>query len=141
MAEIKTVKKAPKATKTPTKKVAKKATPKASKAPKTGLYAVFATGGKQYRVQEGDSVKIEKILGNHTEGDKITFSEVLLTDDGKGAITLGTPFIKGASVTATLEKIDRDKKIEVIQYKQKSRYFKRYGHRQPFFKVKIESIK
>ena len=126
------------------KKVAKKTPAKASKT----LYAVFATGGKQYRVVVGDKVKIEKLgpstgsgQANYKEGDKITFDKVLLVDDGASEATIGTPFIKGAEVQATLDKIARYKTIDVIKYKQKSRYFKKYGHRQPYFEIKIDSIK
>lgn len=104
------------------------------------IYAVFATGGKQYRVATGDKVKIEKIIGEHKEGDKLTFNKVLLVDDGATEATIGTPFIKGAEVKATLNKIARYKTIDVIKYKQKSRYFKKYGHRQPYFEIKIDSI-
>ncbi|MBI2086591.1 MAG: 50S ribosomal protein L21 [Candidatus Zambryskibacteria bacterium] len=105
------------------------------------LYAVFATGGKQYRVRVGDKVKIEKITGEHKEGDKLVFDKVLLVDDGASEATIGTPFITGAVVNATLNKIARYKTIDVIKYKQKSRYFKKYGHRQPYFEVQIDSIK
>jgi len=104
------------------------------------LYAVFATGGKQYRITVGDVVKIEKLGDNYKEGDKLTFDKVLLVDDGASEATIGTPFIKGAEVKATLEKISRYKTIDVIKYKQKSRYFKKYGHRQPYFEIKIDSI-
>lgn len=104
------------------------------------LYAVFATGGKQYRVSSGDSVKIEKINDTHKEGDKLIFDKVLLVDDGASEVTIGTPFIEGAEVKATLNKIARYKTIDVIKYKQKSRYFKKYGHRQPYFEIKIDSI-
>ena len=104
-------------------------------------YAVFATGGKQYRVKIGDKVKIEKIPGTHKEGDTLTFDNVLLLDNGASDATLGNPFIKGSAVTATLNKIGRYKTIDVIKYKQKSRYFKKYGHRQPYFEVHIDSIK
>ena len=118
------------------------------KTEKKALYAVFFTGGKQYRVAVGDKVKIEK-LGpstgsgqvNYKEGDKIIFDKVLLVDDGVSEATIGTPFIKGAEVNATLDKIARYKTIDVIKYKQKSRYFKKYGHRQPYFEIKIDSIK
>src|SRR3989344_808172 len=104
-------------------------------------YAVFTTGGKQYRVVVGDKVKIEKLSDAHKEGDKIVFDKVLLVDDGKSEATIGTPYIKGTVVNATLEKIARYKTIDVIKYKQKSRYFKKYGHRQPYFEIKIDSIK
>lgn len=112
-----------------------------SKTTKNGLYAVFTTGGRQYRVQVGDKVKIEKILGEHKEGDKVAFDKVLLTDNGEGKVNLGKPFIDGGEVKATLKKISRYKTIDVIKYKQKSRYFKKYGHRQPYFEIQIDSIK
>ncbi|MDB5254345.1 MAG: rplU [Parcubacteria group bacterium] len=135
------------AEKTATKKPVKKATkaaPKAStKAPKAAKteFAVIATGGKQYRVSPGDMLKIEKIIGEYKEGDTIVFDKVLLVDDGAENATIGTPFISGASVSSTLKKISRYKTIDVIKYKQKSRYFKKNGHRQPYFEVQIDSIK
>ncbi|KKR32357.1 MAG: 50S ribosomal protein L21 [Parcubacteria group bacterium GW2011_GWF2_39_8b] len=103
-------------------------------------FAVIQTGGKQYKVSKGDTIKIEKIKGNFKVGDNITFDKVLLVDDGKDA-TIGTPYIASAKVTATLKEIGRNKTVDVIKYKQKSRYFKKYGHRQPWFKVEISSIK
>ena len=127
-------------------KVEKKA-PKASKSPspkssdKNKLFVVIATGGKQYRVRVGDTLKIEKLSGNFKEGDTITFDNVLMTDNGTAEVTLGNPFIKGTTVSATLKKIARYKTIDVIKYKQKSRYFKKYGHRQPYFEVEITGIK
>lgn len=135
MAEAKTLKK-----KAPAKKPAAKKAPVAPK--KEGAeYAVIATGGKQYRVSPGDSIKIEKMVGKFKEGDKITFDKVLLVDDGADSATIGAPYITGAEVTATLKKIGRHKTIDVIKYKQKSRYFKKNGHRQPFFEVLIDAIK
>jgi large subunit ribosomal protein L21 len=116
---------------------AKKITTKA-KTP-SGAFAVIATGGKQYKVAEGDSVRIEKLLGDHKEGKIITFGQVLLVDNGTPKV--GTPLVAGAKVEAKLEKIGRAQKVVVIKYKQKSRYFKKNGHRQPFFQVKITSIK
>lgn len=103
-------------------------------------FAVINTGGKQYKVSKGDSLKIEKIKGDFKVGDKIVFDKIMLVDNGKDT-TIGTPFIKEAKVESTLEEIGRAPKVEVIKYKQKSRYFKRNGHRQPFFKVKISAIK
>ncbi len=103
-------------------------------------FAVINTGGKQYKVSQGDTIKIEKIIGDFKVGDKIVFDKVMLVDNGKDA-TIGTPFISGAKVEATLEVIGRDKTIDVIKYKQKSRYYKKNGHRQPHFKVKITAIK
>ena len=127
-------KKAP-AKKVAKKKVAKKTTPK-----KDDSFAVLETGGKQYTVSVGESVKIEKIKGDHKEGDKIQFDNILLVDDGKDT-SIGDPYVKGAKVSATIEKIGRARKVDVVKYKSKSRYFKRKGHRQPFFEVKVTEIK
>ncbi|MBI1974376.1 MAG: 50S ribosomal protein L21 [Candidatus Zambryskibacteria bacterium] len=112
-----------------------------TKRAKNDLYAVFTTGGKQYRVKAGDKVKIEKIIGEFKEGDKVTFDQVLMTDDGANDVNLGNPFISGGEVEATLNKIGRYKTVDVIKYKQKSRYFKKYGHRQPYFEIIVDSIK
>ena len=106
-------------------------------------FAVIKTGGKQYKVSEGTLVSIEKIKkdkGEYAKGDKISFDKVLLVDDGKDT-TIGTPYIAGAKVDAEIVEIGRARKILVVKYKQKSRYLRRNGHRQPFFKVKITSIK
>lgn len=103
-------------------------------------FAVIKTGGKQYRVSAGDVLNIEKLQGDFKDGDKITFDEVLLVDNGKDT-TIGTPVIKGAKVEATLKESGRAKKITVIKFKSKSRYFNKRGHRQPFFKVQIDAIK
>lgn len=103
-------------------------------------FAVIKTGGKQYKVSVGDSVNIEKMRGDFKEGDKIIFDKVLLVDNGKDTTTIGTPYIDGAKVEAILEKIGKAKKVTVIKYKQKSRYFKKNGHRQPYFKVRIATI-
>ena len=103
-------------------------------------FAVIETGGKQYRVSEGDIVTIEKIKGDAEAGSAIAFDKVLLVDDGKNT-KVGTPYIEKTSVNGTLETSGRGKKITVIRYKAKSRYFKKKGHRQPFFKVKIGEIK
>lgn len=104
------------------------------------MFAIIKTGGKQYVVSEGDVITIEKLGGTYKEGDTITFKEVLLVDDGS-ATTIGTPFIKGAEVIGTLTAQGKGKKVEVVKYKAKSNYHKRRGHRQPYFKVKIDSLK
>ena len=103
-------------------------------------FAVIKTGGKQYKVSKGDLVTIEKIKGDYKVGDKVVFDQVLLVDDGKDT-TIGTPVISGAKVESEIVEIGRTRKVLVVKYKQKSRYLKRNGHRQPFFKVKILSIK
>lgn len=113
---------------------------KKAKAPKSDSFAVIATGGKQYKVSVGDKVKIEKIIGTYTEGDAITFDKVLLIDNGT-TTNVGEPYVAGAKVEAKLTKISRYPTVLVIKYKQKSRYFKKNGHRQPYFEVTIESIK
>lgn len=120
----------------PASEVAKKPTSKNSQA----VFAVFTTGGKQYRVSKGDRLKIEKLPGEHKEGEKLIFDKVLMLDDGKSWTDVGTPYIDNAEVNATLKKIGRFKTVDVIKYKQKSRYFKKYGHRQPYFEIKVDSI-
>lgn len=106
-------------------------------------YAVIKTGGKQYVVKSGDLLKIEKFMApsgkDVKKGDPVTFTEVLLKDDGATAI-LGSPMVKGAKVTGTVSVVGREKKIDVVKYKAKSRYLKRRGHRQPFVQVKIDAI-
>ncbi len=101
--------------------------------------AVIKTGGKQYVVTKGDTIFIEKLPADVKAGDKVSFDEVLLVDDGKDT-TIGTPTIKGASVSATVIEAGKAKKVEVVKYKAKSRYYKRRGHRQPFVSVKIDAI-
>ena len=103
-------------------------------------FAVIQTGGKQYKVSKDSLLSIEKIKGEYKKGDKVSFDKVLLVDDGKDT-TIGTPYITGAKVNAEIVEIGRARKILVMKYKQKSRYLRRNGHRQPFFKVKILNIK
>ena len=102
-------------------------------------FAVIQTGGKQFTVSKGDTITIEKLAGKHKEGDAILFDKVLLVDDGTDT-TIGTPFIADAGVKGTITEIGRAAKVVVVHYKQKSRYFKKNGHRQPFFKVKIDAL-
>ncbi len=103
-------------------------------------FAVIQTGGKQYKAEKGKVLSIEKIKGEYKKGDKVSFDKVLLVDDGKNT-TIGTPYITGAKVDAEITEIGRGRKVMVVKYKQKSRYLRRNGHRQPFFRVKITSIK
>ena len=126
--------------KAPVKKApaAKKAPVKAKKAV-AGEFAVIKTGGKQYRVSVGDTITIEKFKEERAKGDTVSFSEVLLTDNGT-TTNIGTPFISGAIVSGEVVLIGRAPKVTVIKYKQKSRYMKKNGHRQPFIKVKITAI-
>lgn len=135
--------KAPKTVSTEASTATPKAAPKAAKKAPAGsktAFAIISTGGKQYRVSEGQKLKIEKIVGDHKEGDTLVFKDVLLKGDGSD-LSIGTPLVAGSSVHSTIVKIGRYKTVDVIKYKQKSRYFKKYGHRQPYFEVKIDSIK
>jgi large subunit ribosomal protein L21 len=102
-------------------------------------FAIIATGGKQYLVEEGSTVKIEKIKGDHKVGDAVTFGDVLVVDNGSDT-TIGDPFIKGAKVVGEIKKIARAPKVVVIKYKAKSNYFKKRGHKQPYFEVKITKL-
>ena len=100
------------------------------------MYAVIETGGKQYQVKEGDVLFIEKL---DAEGE-ITFDKVIMVgkDDG---VTVGAPYVNGASVKATLLKNGKAKKITVFKYKAKKNEKKKQGHRQPYTKVQIEAVK
>jgi large subunit ribosomal protein L21 len=101
--------------------------------------AIIETGGKQHLVAEGTVHHIEKLKGTHKAGDKLTFDKVLLIDDG-ASTKIGAPYIDGAAVSAELVEEGRAKKINVIHYRQKSRYFKKNGHRQHYLKVKITAL-
>lgn len=101
--------------------------------------AIIETGGKQYVVTKDSVVTVEKLAGVAQKGDKVTFDKVLLTDDGK-ATSVGAPYIDGAEVSAELIENGRADKVTVIRYRQKSRYFKKRGHRQPYTKVRITEL-
>lgn len=101
--------------------------------------AIIETGGKQYVVTNDSVLTIEKLPGEHKEGAKISFGKVLLVDDGAKA-QVGKPYVAGATVEAELVEEGRAKKVTVIRYRQKSRYFKKKGHRQPFAKVRITAL-
>ena len=99
--------------------------------------SIIETGGKQYVVADGSVLDVEKMP--EQKGSKIVFDKVLLTDDGK-MVSVGAPHISGAKVGADLIAEGRAKKVTVIRYRQKSRYFKKKGHRQAFAKVKITAL-
>lgn len=118
-----------------------KTTTKTKKAaPENKEFAVIFTGGKQYKVSVGDVLKVEKTDGEYKLGDKVVFDKVLLVDNGTDT-TIGTPYIAGAVVESLFQKLGKGKTVNVVKYKQKSRYLKKNGHRQPFMEVKISSIK
>lgn len=103
-------------------------------------FAVIQTGGKQYKVAPGEMLTIEMLSGDFKKGDKIVFDQVLLVNDGSKTL-VGAPLVPGATVEASFEEHGRGKKVVVIHYLQKSRRFKKNGHRQPYTKVKIAAIK
>jgi len=101
------------------------------------MYAIIKTGGKQYKVAEGEAVYVEKLEA--AVGDVVSFDQVLtvVTD---AEVKVGKPLVEGAKVTAKVEAQGKEKKILVFKYKAKSNYRRRQGHRQPFTKVVIEKI-
>lgn len=101
------------------------------------MYAIFKTGGKQYRVSKGDIIFIEKI--NSNADDIVTFNDILLINDDN-SLTVGTPFINNASISAKVIKNGKAKKIRVFTYKPKKNSKRLLGHRQPYTKIQIESI-
>ena len=101
------------------------------------MYAIIETGGKQFKVSEGDVVFIEKLDVN--ENDAIKFDRVLVCGD-EGEVKIGTPYVDGASVEAKVVKNGKGRKIMIFKYNAKKNYRKRQGHRQPYTKVQIEKI-
>ena len=102
------------------------------------MHAIIVTGGKQYKVAEGDVLFIEKLEAE--AGETITFDQVLAIVDGETA-TFGAPVVEGATVTATVVKNGKGKKVRIFKYNPKKGYRKRQGHRQPYTKVQIGAIK
>lgn len=101
------------------------------------MYAIIKTGGKQYKVSEGDLVRVEKLP--YQVGETVDFEEVLLVA-GDDDVKVGAPTVENAKVTAIVEDQAKDKKIVVFKYKPKKMYRKKQGHRQPYTLVKIDSI-
>ena len=100
------------------------------------MNAIIETGGKQYKVAEGDVLFIEKLDVN--AGDQVNFKVLAILDGDKS--TFGTPVVEGATVEATVEKNGKGKKIRIFKYTPKKGYRKRQGHRQPYTKVEITKI-
>lgn len=101
------------------------------------MYAVIKTGGKQYRVEEGDVLRIEKLeIG---AGESVEFDQVLLVADGD-KVTVGQPLVDGAKVTAEVVEQGRHKKIRIVKFRRRKHYRKQQGHRQWFTEVKITGI-
>lgn len=102
------------------------------------MYAVIETGGKQYQVNLGDEIYIEKL--DVTADETVTFDKVLVLGEGEGKISVGNPYVKGATVTGKVIKNGKAKKITVFTYKPKKGEKRKMGHRQPYTKVKIDAI-
>jgi large subunit ribosomal protein L21 len=102
------------------------------------LYAIIESGGKQFKVSEGDVIRVEKLEG--ADGDSYTFENVLVIADGDN-VNFGKPYIKGASVSATVTSQGKAKKVVVYKFKSKKGFHKKNGHRQPFTSLRINSIK
>ena len=100
------------------------------------MYAVIKTGGKQYRVSEGSTLRVEKLPGN--VGDQIELSEVLMIGGDKVAI--GKPVVKGAKVTAEVVAQARDKKVVIFKIRRRKRYRRHGGHRQPYTELRVTSV-
>ncbi|MEO7328234.1 MAG: 50S ribosomal protein L21 [Minicystis sp.] len=100
------------------------------------MYAVIKTGGKQYRVAEGQLLRVEKLPG--AKGDKVNFGEVLLVSGDTPMV--GQPLVKGASVAAEITGQDRGKKIVVFKFRRRKNYRRKSGHRQPYTELKITGI-
>lgn len=101
------------------------------------MYAVIKTGGKQYRVTEGETLRIERLTAD--EGDSVEFDEVLMVGEGD-TVKIGTPRVEGGKVTATIKAHGRGKKVEIIKFRRRKHHMKRMGHRQDFTEVKITGI-
>ncbi len=101
------------------------------------MYAVFKTGGKQYRAEKGDKLKIEKL--DAAEGDSVEFDEVLLVGEGSG-VKVGTPLVAGGKVKGKVLVQAKDKKVDVIKFRRRQNYRRTHGHRQQFSLVEITGI-
>lgn len=101
------------------------------------MYAVIKTGGKQYRVNEGDTIKVEKL--ELATGETVEFPEVLMIADGD-KVQVGTPFVKKAKVVASVEAHGRHAKVRIIKFRRRKHHLKRQGHRQWFTALKITNI-
>ena len=101
------------------------------------MYAVVATGGKQYRIETGDILRVEKLDGDI--GTEVAFDKVLLLGDGE-AVRIGQPLVEGVTVKGHIIEQNKQKKILVFKFKRRKRYRRKQGHRQPYTAVKIDSI-
>lgn len=100
------------------------------------MYAIIETGGKQLKVEVGDTIFVEKL--DVAEGEEVVFDKVLFVGDDTNKI--GAPYVEGATVTAKVEKHGKEKKVIIYKYNPKKHYHKKQGHRQPYTKLVVESI-
>ncbi len=101
------------------------------------MYAILVTGGKQYKVSQGDTIYVEKL--GVEDGAEVVFDQILAVGEGE-SLTVGAPYVDGAKVTATADKTGKQKKIRIFKMKPKKGYRRRQGHRQPYTKVTITAI-
>lgn len=102
------------------------------------MYAVIVTGGKQYKVREGEKLRVEKLPAT-AAGETVEFDRVLMVSDRDG-VKVGTPYLEGGRVSATVNAHGRGEKIDVIKFKRRKNYLRRMGHRQSFSEVTITGI-
>ena len=101
------------------------------------MYAVIVTGGKQYRVEEGETLRIEKLVAE--DGANLEFDRVLMIADGDD-VKVGTPALEGAKVSATVTAQGRGDKVRIIKFKRRKNYLRHQGHRQSYTEIKVTSI-
>jgi large subunit ribosomal protein L21 len=101
------------------------------------MYAVIKTGGKQYRVSKGAVLRVEKL--DAAAGDKVEFDQVLLVGEGKD-VKIGTPYVEGSKVEATVQSEGRSRKIDVVKFKRRKNYQRFHGHRQAYSEIRVTDI-
>lgn len=101
------------------------------------MYALFEIKGKQYKAEKGSKIKIDRL--DSEKGNAVEFDTVLMLSD-ENDVKVGSPYVSGAKITATVEDHNKDKKVTVFRYKRRKHYRKKYGHRQPYTIIKIEDI-
>jgi len=101
------------------------------------MYAVIQTGGKQYRVSQGDKLKVEKLSA--AEGDSVELDRVLLVADGEN-VKIGSPYVAGGKVTATVRSHGRGEKVRIVKFRRRKHHLKRQGHRQYYTELEITGI-
>ncbi|OGY90386.1 MAG: 50S ribosomal protein L21 [Candidatus Komeilibacteria bacterium RIFCSPLOWO2_01_FULL_52_15] len=104
------------------------------------MFAIIATGGKQYRIKENTTLRVEKLPEAARKGDGVVFTDVLLVSDGGASVKIGKPIVPNARVDAKILRDGKADKIRVVKYKPKIRYKRVIGHRQQFTEVRIEKI-